>query len=302
MHDVIIIGCGPAGMSSALYLLRAGKKVTIFESDNYGGQMNYTTRVENYPGFERILGRDLAEKMYNQIIALGANIINEEVINVEIGSSIKVITNSNIYDTRTIIVATGVRNRLLGLEKEEELTGNGVCYCALCDGAFYKGDEVAIIGGGNTAMEDSLYLAEICPKVTIIHRKDHFRAEQALIDEVLNKKNIEIIYNSEVKELLSEDDELSGIIISNRNTLETKKIDLKAIFVAIGQVPKNDMFNNILDLDDYGYLSSIDGKTKIDNVFVAGDCRSKKIRQITTAVADGTIAAMNVLDYLKKKI
>ncbi|MBQ1812982.1 MAG: FAD-dependent oxidoreductase [Bacilli bacterium] len=280
MYDVIIIGAGPAGMTSALYLLRANKKVLLLEEKVYGGQIINSNLVENYPGIPNISGFNFATNLFNQIKELGVDYKNEKVIKIE---GTKVITSNNSYECKKIIIATGVVNKKLGIE--DEYIGKGVSYCATCDGNFYKNKIVAVIGGGNTALEDALYLSNICERVYLIHRRDTFKGEIRYLDEIKNKSNIEIITNSNVIKLNGVD-KLEGIELDTG-----KKIEIAGLFIAIGQVPNNDIFSNIIELED-GYIKSIDGvHTTNKDIYVAGDVRKKDLRQLTTAVSDGSIAA-----------
>ena len=280
MYDVIIIGAGPAGMTSALYLLRANKKVLLLEEKVYGGQIINANLVENYPGIPNISGFDFATNLFNQIKELGVDYKNEKVIGIE-GN--KVITSNNSYECKKIIIATGVTNRKLGIE--EEYIGRGVSYCATCDGNFYKNKIVAVVGGGNTALEDALYLSNICERVYLIHRRDTFKGEIKYLEEVKNKSNVEIITDSNVIKL-NGDHLLESITLDNGNT-----INVSGLFIAIGQIPNNEIFSSIIELED-GYIKSNDGvHTTNKDIYVAGDARKKELRQLTTAVSDGSIAA-----------
>ena len=280
MYDVIIIGAGPAGMTSALYLLRANKKVLLLEEKVYGGQIINANLVENYPGIPNISGFDFATNLFNQIKELGIDYKNEKVIGIE-GN--KVITSNNSYECKKIIIATGVVNRKLGIE--EEYIGRGVSYCATCDGNFYKNKIVAVVGGGNTALEDALYLSNICERVYLIHRRDTFKGEIKYLEEVKNKSNVEIITDSNVIKL-NGDHLLESITLDNGNT-----INVSGLFIAIGQIPNNEIFSSIIELED-GYIKSNDGvHTTNKDIYVAGDARKKELRQLTTAVSDGSIAA-----------
>ena len=280
MYDVIIIGAGPAGMTSALYLLRANKKVLLLEEKVYGGQIINANLVENYPGIPNISGFDFATNLFNQIKELGIDYKNEKVISIKDN---KVITSNNSYECKKIIIATGVVNRKLGIE--QEYIGKGVSYCATCDGNFYKNKIVAVVGGGNTALEDALYLSNICERVYLIHRRDTFKGEIKYLEEVKNKSNVEIITDSNVIKL-NGDHLLESITLDNGNT-----INVSGLFIAIGQIPNNEIFSSIIELED-GYIKSNDGvHTTNKDIYVAGDARKKELRQLTTAVSDGSIAA-----------
>ena len=288
MYDIIIIGAGPAGLTAALYARRAGKKVLVLEAKNYGGQIVNANLVENYPGIPQISGFDFATNLYNQVKKLNTEIKFETVTRIQEDKT--VITNNNNYKAKAIILATGAENRKLNINKETEYIGKGVSYCATCDGNFYKNKIVAVVGGGNTALEDAIYLSNIAQKVYLIHRRDSFRGEATYLNEIKKKKNIEIILNSNIIELQGED-KLQSIIIKD-NQDNTKTIDLNGLFIAVGQSPKNEIFANLIELDKAGYIISGDGvHTNIKGIYVAGDTRVKQLRQLTTAVSDGAIAA-----------
>ena len=291
MYDIIIVGAGTAGMTSALYALRANKKVLVLESKSYGGQIINANLVENYPGLPNVSGFEFANNLYNQIKDLGVELKYETVIRIE--EDKRVITNKDSYKGKAIILATGVENRKLNIDKEEEFIGKGISYCATCDGNFYKKKDVAVVGGGNTALEDALYLSNICNKVYLIHRRDSFRGESKYLDELKSKSNVEIITNSNVIKI-NGNDKLESIELDNGNILE-----ISGLFIAVGQEPKNEIFKNIIELDN-GYIASVDGvHTNIDGIYVAGDTRVKDLRQLTTAVSDGSIAATTALKEMK---
>ena len=294
MYDVIIIGCGPAGMTAALYLLRANKKVLILEKETIGGQISSSPLVENYPGISSISGSELSNNMYEQITELGAEIELEEVIEIKPGKKKKVITTDNTYESKSVIIATGNKFRLLGLDNEEDLIGSGIHFCVSCDGAFYKDKIVAVIGGGNTAIINATYLSDICKKVYLIQRMDKLTAEPSLVDRLEKRKNVEFIFSREVKKI-NGTDSLESIVLD-----DDTEIKLDGMFIAIGQVPQNDFVKDIINLDERNYIDSDDAKTNQDGIFVAGDCRRKKYRQLTTACNDGTNAALEVISYLEK--
>lgn len=294
-YDIIIIGCGPAGMTAAIYAARANKKCLILEKETIGGQMSSAPLIENYPGYNKILGSELANNMYEQVLDLGVDIELEEVKEIKIDSKKYVITEENTYETDAIILATGSKYRLLGLEKEEELIGKGVHFCVACDGAFYKDKDVAVIGGGNSAVINALTLSDICKKVYLIQNLDKLTAEDTLTEKLSDKSNVDVMLSSTVDKILGED-ELTGIIINQKETKET--INLDGIFVSIGLIPQNELAKNILPLNEYGYLIADNSKTEIPGIFVAGDCRDKVVRQITVAVSDGTVAALHAVEYL----
>ena len=290
MYDTIIIGAGPSGLTAALYLLRANKKVLILESNTYGGQIINATDIENYPGIMNISGFDFATNLYNQVMNLGGNIKYEKVIDVDDS----VHTENNQYEAKTIIIAAGLERRKLNIEDEDRLVGKGISYCATCDGNFYKDKIVAVIGGGNTAFEEAIYLSDIASKVYLIHRNSNFKAEDKYIENVKSKNNIEIMTDKEVIKLIG-DDKLKQIGLNDNSIL-----DVDGLFVAIGQIPKSEIFKKVVDVDEYGYiLTKDDVCTKTKNVFAIGDIRKKELRQLTTSVSDGAIAAKKVIEYLK---
>ena len=297
MYDIIIVGCGPAGMTAALYALRANKKVLVFEANSYGGQILKASVVENYPGVEKTTGFDLATKMYEQITKLGAEIRFEMVK--KITKDREVMTDKGTYKAKTIILATGSENRRLNVPGEVEYIGRGVSYCASCDGNFFRGKDVAVIGGGNTALEDTNYLSGICNKVYLIHRNESFRGDEALVDQVELDKNVEIIMNSNVVGI-SGDDVVNKITIKDKDD-NTRDIDISGLFVAVGQQPKNELFADVIELDEKGYIKTEDGvHTNQPFIYVAGDTRAKDLRQLTTAVSDGSIAATVAIKEMKE--
>lgn len=288
MYDIIIVGAGPAGLTAALYARRANKKVLVLEAKTYGGQIINASVVENYPGIEKISGVDYATTLYNQVKKLGAEIKFETVTRIQEDKT--VITSDNTYQAKAIILATGAENRRLNINKETEFVGKGVSYCATCDGNFYKNKTVAVVGGGNTALEDAIYLSDIVKKVYLIHRREEFRGEAKYVKDIKNKENIELILNSTVKTLNGKDI-LESIDIEDNNG-NIKSIDIDGLFIAVGQSPKNEIFSNIIKLDKMGYIISEDGvHTNIKGIYVAGDARVKQLRQLTTAVGDGSLAA-----------
>ncbi len=291
MYDIIIIGAGPSGMSAALYALRANKKVLLLEKECFGGQIINASNIENYPALSNVSGYDFATNLYNQIKSLGVILKYEEVL--EVTDKKEVITRKDTYKGKNIIIATGLKKRKLNLENEDKLLGSGISYCATCDGNFYKNKNVGVVGGGNTALEDALYLSNIASKVYLIHRRDNFRGEKKLISEVKEKNNIELILNSNITKIIGEDKLNSIEITDNRNNISRLGID--GLFIAIGNIPDNNRFKNIIDLDENGYIiANTNLKTKTDNIYVAGDTRVKTLRQLVTATADGAIAATEI--------
>ena len=291
MYDVVIVGAGPAGLTAGIYARRANKKVLILEANSYGGAIINTHAIDNFPTQPHINGFDFATKLYEQTKELGAEIKFEKVVEIEDGKYKKVVTNKDTYETKTIILATGSDNRKLGLDKEKELTGKGVSYCAACDGAFYKGKDVAVIGGGSTALDDAIYLQDIVNKVYLINRKDSFKDDNGFVNNL--KDNVEVIYNSNITKLLGEE-RLTGIEINNE-----KEISIDGLFIAVGRVPENEKFSKVINVDDKGYIiAKEDCHTNIDGIYVAGDNRTKEVRQLTTAVSDGTVAAIEAIKYI----
>ena len=297
MYDIIIVGAGPAGLTAALYASRANKSVLVFEGKAYGGQILNASVVENYPGVGNTSGFEIATAMYNQVKERGVEIKYETVLNVT--PELEVQTSNGTYKAKAIILATGAQNRKLNLPNEVELIGKGVSYCATCDGNFYKGKDVAVIGGGNTALEDALYLSNICNKVYLVHRRDTFRGEDKYIKEIEEKDNIEVIYNSKVQSINGSDYLESITIIDNDSN--TRDISISGLFIAVGQEPKNEMFANVVELDEKGYIKTIDDvHTNTEHIYVAGDCRNKDLKQLTTAVSDGSIAATVAIKEMNK--
>ena len=282
-------------MTAAIYLARANKKVLIIEKETIGGQISSSPLVENYPGYEGISGSVLANNMYNQVDKLGVDIELDEVTDIIPGELHTVKTLDNEFKARTVIIATGVKYRLLGLENEIELIGNGIHFCVSCDGAFYKGKHVSVVGGGNTGIINALALADMCEKVYLIQDKDKLTGEKILQDKLKQKVNVEVITNSVVSKIIG-DDKLEKIIIKNGK--KENEIIVDGMFISIGLMPQSDFLKGIIDLDKFNYAVSFDTKTKIDGIFVAGDIRTKPFRQITTAVNDGTTSALYALEYL----
>lgn len=296
MYDVIIIGGGPAGLTAGIYCLRANLKTLIIEKETIGGQIASSPLVENFPGFISISGAELSNNLYEQVDKLGADIEIEEVTKIEPGKVKKVITDSNIYETKAVIIATGAKYRLLGLPNEEKFLGNGISFCTSCDGAFYKNKIVAIIGGGNTAVTNAIYMADLASKVYLIYRKDKLKCEEKLIEKLNKKDNVEIIYNSNVVELIGKDS-LEEIVVDTNGDKKTIKID--GMFISIGMDAQTDIIKDILSVNKDNYVISNDCTTDLEGIFVSGDCREKSVRQLATAVNDGAVAAVKVIEYLK---
>ena len=298
MKDMIIVGAGTAGLSAAIYAQRSGLKALVLEGNAYGGQIVNTPDIENYPGIAHISGFDFATNLYQQALDLGAKVQYEKVVEVIDDGKIKTVkTTKNEYQTKALILATGLVRRHIGLPNEDRFMGKGVSYCATCDGAFFKNKVVAVNGGGNVALEDAQYLADLCVKVYVIHRRDAFRAEQAEINRILEKKNIECVYDSTVTKL-NGNDHLESIEVRDKEG-NTRQLDVAALFVAIGQIPLNEAFKNIVDLDESGYIKADElGYTNHPGIFAAGDCRVKSLRQLATAASDGANAATSAYHYL----
>ena len=297
-YDIIIIGAGPAGLTSAIYARRANKNVLVLEAKSYGGQIINTLDIENYPVEEHISGFEFATKLYNQAKNLGAEIVFEKVVDInDLGNEKEVVTTKNTYKAKAIIIATGSENRKLGLPNEDEFVGKGISYCATCDGAFYKKKTVAVVGGGNTALEDALYLSDIVEKVYLIHRRDEFRGEESTINHLKEKDNVEFIYNSNVTKL-NANDRLESIEVTNKDG-STKTIEVSGLFVAVGRIPENQNFAKLVELDETGYVKAgEDCHTNVPGIFVAGDNRVKEIRQLVTATSDGAVAATAAVKYI----
>lgn len=298
MKDVLIIGAGPAGLTAAIYARRAGLSVGIVEKNVYGGQTAIIDTIENYPGFKKISGFEFSTVLYDQVKNLGAEFIFNQVSEVDFSGVEKtmVMSDGKIASALTIIVANGLKRRKLGCRGEDKFLGRGVSYCATCDGAFFKDKTVIVVGGGNTALEDSLYLSNICKKVILAVRKDCFRAEKTLSDAVFRRTNIDVKFNTCVKEILGEK-VVNGVVLNCGESEESVAAD--GVFIAIGYQPDNEIFRNKIDMNEPGYfIAGEDCKTNIPGVFVAGDCRVKPLRQIATAVSDGAVAGNAAASYV----
>jgi len=300
MADIIIVGAGPAGLSAAIYARRAGMDTTLYEAEMYGGQIINTPEIENYPAIAKISGFDFAQDLYNQAMNLGAVLEFDSVTGIsKTTSGFEVTLGSGKTDTaKAVILAVGASNRHLGIAREEEFLGKGISYCATCDGAFYKGKTVAVNGGGNTAVEDAIYLAGIVDKVYLIHRRNEFRADDVLVKAAKELPNLEIVTPYVIESLLGEP-KLSSLELTNREDASKKTIEVDGLFVAIGQEPKTAGFKDLITLTG-GYIEAGENcKTNVEGIFVAGDVRTKKVRQLTTACADGAVAALAAIDYIK---
>ena len=299
MKDIIIIGGGIAGLTAAVYALRSGKSVLVFEKKAYGGQISQSHAVENYPGFKNISGAELSMNLHAQAKGFGCEFKNENVTRVEDGDTKKVITNKGEYEAKAVIFALGAEPRKSGLPNEQSLIGRGLSYCAVCDGNFFRGRETLVVGGGSTAVQDALYLAEICKKVYLVHRRDAFRAEESLVAKLKEKDNVEFVLDSVLVSAES-GPLLKSVTVKNVKTEEEREIAVNGLFLAIGQVPSTKAFADILPLDEYGYVIAGEDCKVRDGIYIAGDCRRKPVRQLTTAAADGTVAATLACEELEK--
>lgn len=305
MYDVIIIGAGIAGLTAAIYVRRSNKTVLVLEGQAYGGQIINTLQIENWPGDYGVSGVDLMQKIYKQATELGAEVEFEEVVVVEkVGEDFVIKTEDGEYKAGAVILAVGAEDKKLGIEREAELTGRGVSYCATCDGAFYKGKNVAVIGGGNTALYDAVYLADIADKVYVVHRRDEFRGDAVLVEKLKRKENVEFVLGYVPEQILG-DDKVAGVKLAPSGRVDgvtsERILDVDGIFVAIGKKPATEKYAELVKLDENGYIvASEDCRTSCDGIYVAGDCRTKDIRQLVTAAADGAVAADAAVNYLSK--
>lgn len=298
MYDIIIVGAGPAGLTAAVYARRAGKSVLVLEKDTFGGQVTFSPKLENYPGFQEISGNELAQRMLEQAMALGAEIDMDTVTEVLDGEIKTVVGEAGRYEARSVIIAAGARHRRLNLPGEEEFIGNGISFCAVCDGAFYKDQHVAVIGGGNTALQEVILLADICKKVTVVQNLAFLTGEEKMIQLLQSKNNIEYIYNTVVTGYEGETS-LQAIRLLNTETQETSRLEIDGIFLAIGTAPENDAYQKVAKLNEYGYIVSDEScQTGTPGIFAAGDCRTKAYRQVATAISDGAAAALNACRFL----
>ena len=298
IYDILIIGAGPAGLTAAIYARRAGKSVLVLDKGTFGGQITFSPKLENYPGFETISGNDLAQRMLEQAMALGADVDMDTVLGIEDGTVKTVIGEAGRYQARAVIIAAGARHRRLGLPREEDMIGNGLSFCAVCDGAFYQDAHVAVIGGGNTALQEILLLAETCKKVTVIQNLAFLTGEQKMIDLVLARPNVEIRYATLCVGYEGEE-HLTGLRLRNDETGAEDSLAVDGAFLAIGTEPENQAFAALAPLNEVGYIRADEScLTPTAGIFAAGDCRTKAYRQVATAVADGAAAALNACRYL----
>lgn len=301
MFDIIVVGGGPAGLTAAVYALRAGKQVLVLEKNGFGGQIAYSPKVENIPGTISISGSEFAEKLTEQVLELGAQVEIETVTRVECEGKLRRVytQEGSVYQAGAVILALGVQHRLLGLEGEEELIGHGLSFCAVCDGAFYAGGHAAMIGGGNSALQEALLLSQVCRQVTVVQNLPFLTGEQKLQQALAEKENVRVILDTVVTEYISRDGELTGLMLRSGDG-STQDLEVDGAFLAVGLVPENEAFAQVAKLDDRGYFqASEDCLTQTPGVFVAGDCRQKHIRQVTTAAADGAIAALAAVRYVE---
>lgn len=301
MYDIVIVGGGPAGLSAAIYGRRANKSVLILEKNAFGGQIVYSPKVENYPGFESISGSELADTFVSQVLAQGADVEVENVIGIRLGEGgVKLVDteDGNCYEAKTVILANGAKHRRLGLDREEDFIGEGISFCAVCDGAFYKNKTVALIGGGNSALQEAILLSETCKQVIVVQNLDYLTGEKRLQELLAKRLNVEVLTGTVVKRIEG-DREFSGITVERVADGVERRIDADGMFIAIGLEPENQAFGTLAKLDERGYFASCeDCLTVTDGVFVAGDCRAKAIRQVATAVSDGAVAALAACRYL----
>jgi len=302
MYDMIVVGGGPAGLTAAIYALRAGRSVLVIEKAGFGGQIAFSPKVENIPGTIQISGSEFADHLTDQVMNLGADVELEMVTGVEADGDIKRVTTEegSVYEAKTVVLAVGVKHRTLGLPGEEELIGKGISFCAVCDGAFYAGQDVAMIGGGNSAMQEALLLSDVCRKVTIVQNLPYFTGEQKLAQALEAKENVQILFSTVVSGYLQQEGNLTGLRLRSEETGAEQELRVDGAFLAVGLMPENDAFAHLCGLNSYGYFDVDEHcATATPGVYVAGDCRSKTVRQVTTACGDGAIAATNACRYLQ---
>lgn len=299
MYDIIVIGAGPAGLTAALYALRADKSVLVLEKGTFGGQITYSPLIENYPGYAQMSGNEFADKLIDQVLSQGAEIEMETVTAIrDNGATKTVLTEDGEFESKAVIIATGVKHRQIGLPNENELVGEGISYCAVCDGAFFKGQTVAVLGGGNSALQEAVLLSEGCKKVYVIQNLDYFTGEARLVEKLKSKDNVEFIMGTVISALNGERS-LESLTLRKGSDGTESNLPVDGLFVAIGLIPNNSAFAETAGLDEWGYIDSDERcLTKTEGIFVAGDCRKKQIRQITTATADGSVAALAACRYI----
>ena len=300
LYDLIIVGGGPAGLTAALYARRASKSALVIEKETFGGQITFSPKVENIPGFAELSGNEFAEKLVDQVLRQGADMESATVLSVRPNpdGTKTVVTDEGDFEAKAVIIASGAKHRLLGLPGEEDWIGNGLSFCAVCDGAFYEGRDVAVVGGGNSALQEAILLSDLASRVTVVQNLDFLTGEQQLQDQLRAKPNVEILTGCVLDAYLGKD-ELTGIRIRNTHDGKLSELRVDGVFLAVGLLPQNEPFAGVLALDERGYADADEScKTPTEGVFVAGDCRSKRIRQVTTAAADGAIAALAACDYI----
>lgn len=300
-YDVVVIGAGPGGMTAALYAARANLKVAMLDRGVYGGQMNNTAEVENYPGFPSILGPELGEKMYQSTSKQGVDFVYGNVTGIELAGDKRIVkTDTDDLEAKAVIIGTGSSNRKLGVPGEEEYSGRGVSYCAVCDGAFFKNEDVTVVGGGDSAISEGLYLANVTDNVNVIHRRDQLRAEKILQNRAFKNDKMDFTWNSEVKEIVGDDNKVTGVKVHNKKTNEDEVINTSGVFIYIGNVPNSEPFQTLGITDQNGWIETNDQmETKIPGIYAIGDVRQKQLRQIITAVGDGGIAGQNAYEYIE---
>ena len=300
MYDIIIIGAGPAGLTAALYARRANKNVLLIEKETFGGQITFSPKVENIPGFEALSGNEFAEKLVEQVLNQGAEVESAEVFEIQNGKIKTVVTDDGERQAKAVIVATGAKHRVLGLDGEEKFIGNGISFCAVCDGAFYAGKNVVVVGGGNSALQEALMLADLAKNVYLVQNLDFLTGEKKLAEQVLAKDNVHLMLGTVLDGYLGDKD-LTGVRVKKVSDGQTEQIRADGVFLAVGLMPQNEPFSNVLPLNEQGYVISDENcLCGTDGIFVAGDCRQKKIRQVTTAAADGAVAALAACSYLEE--
>lgn len=302
MYEILIVGGGPAGLTAAMYAARAGKHVAVLERGSTGGQIISAPLVENYPGIPSVSGTELARQMTEQACTFSAEIVYTEAVGLEkTPAGFRVLCTDGVREAKTVILATGAAHRRLDLPWETTLTGCGVSYCAVCDGAFYEGLDVAVVGGGDTALQDTLFLANICRSVTLIHRREAFRASAMLVGRAEKQENIRLLRSRTVQRLIRSEDALQGVELLHTGTGQTERLNVDGLFIAVGQAPQSAPFQEAVAVENGYYLAGEDTKTSLLGVFAAGDGRKKQVRQLTTAVSDGAAAALAACRYLEEQ-
>ncbi|ALJ22590.1 thioredoxin reductase [Lactobacillus gallinarum] len=301
-YDLVVIGAGPGGMTAAMYGARANLKVAMIDRGVYGGQMNNTAEVENYPGFPSIMGPDLGEKMYKSATKQGVEFVYGDVQKIELDGQKRIVKmDPEDITAKAVIIATGSTNRKLGIPGEEEYSGRGVSYCAVCDGAFFKDENVAVVGGGNSAISEGLYLANLAKDVDVIHRRDQLRAEKVLQTRAFKNPKMEFTWDSVPVEIVGDENKVTGVKVHNKKTDEDKVIDASGVFIYIGNVPNSEPFKDLKITDDQGWIITNDQmETTVPGIYAVGDVRQKKLRQIVTAVGEGGIAGQNAFEYISE--